>query len=408
VDDVDLPARGGLRLLADPTFGPFLIGKVLSAAGVWVHNIACAITVFELTGSATLVGLVSVAQFTPQVVLAPWSGARADRGDRQRELVVGRLVAAGGSLALVLAQVLVGLQGTAGALAIAAGAMVVGIGFALGGPAMQAMIPSLVRPSELATAVAMSSAPYTLARAAGPALGAALVATGGPAAAWSVAAGGNLLFAVAVACIRPDGPAVRADADRSAWAGLRLLRDDPAARLLVLSTAALGMAADPVVTLAPAIARAFGGGAPLVGLLASAFGIGALAAFGVLGPIRRQLGLPGSGSAGLACMAAGAVLVAAAPGPALAVAAMGLSGAGMTLGVTATSTALHQRVPDEVRGRVMALWSVAFLGCRPVAAAVNGLLADLAGYPVALAVVAAVAAVAARRLGRGSEIGRMV
>jgi hypothetical protein len=86
VGNVPPSGRPTHRLLVDPSFGPFFWTQMLSTIGIWVSNITAAILVFDLTGSALLVGLVSVAQFAPQVALGPWSGALADRGDRRRQI----------------------------------------------------------------------------------------------------------------------------------------------------------------------------------------------------------------------------------------------------------------------------------------------------------------------------------
>jgi hypothetical protein len=73
--DVAAPVRGSLGLLTDRVFGPFFVGKLLSTAGIWIHNIVAAILAFQLTRSAFVVGLVSVAQFLPQLLFAPLSAA---------------------------------------------------------------------------------------------------------------------------------------------------------------------------------------------------------------------------------------------------------------------------------------------------------------------------------------------
>src|SRR5690554_2520356 len=98
-------ARSAIRLLADSTVGPYVAAKLGSAIAVWIHNVVAAIVVFELSGSAVLVGAVSIAQFIPQVLLAPSMGALADRGNRRLQVAVGRLTMAAGSatLAVVLA-----------------------------------------------------------------------------------------------------------------------------------------------------------------------------------------------------------------------------------------------------------------------------------------------------------------
>ena len=388
-------ARRSRQLLLDPTFGPFFAGKLLSTVGMWVHNIAAAIVVFQLTRSALLVGLVSVAQFTPQLLLTPWSGARADRGDRRRQLLLGRVVTASGSGGLVLWIVTVGLEGTVGAAAVITAALVVGIGFSLGGPAMHAVLPTLVRPSELPAAIALSSMPFTIARAIGPALGAILVTTVGPATAFATAAITNLAFAAILAVIL-DQPAERPmPADGSVRAGLRYLRIDPVIAALLVGVATIGVGADPVVTLTPAIADGLGGGPELVGAIASAFGVGAGLAFLTLGVARRRLGLHRLSSGGLLLIAVGMLGLAASPTAPLALGAAMIGGVGMTVSLTSLTTLIQQRVPEELRGRIMALWAVAFLGSRPLTAGITGAVADATTVAVALTLVVAVLLVGA-------------
>jgi MFS family permease len=361
----------------------------MSTMGLWIHNIAAAIVVYELTRSASLVGLVSIAQFAPQLLLAPYTGARADRGDRRRQLVGGRLLAAAGSLGLAVWMAAFGLSGTAGIAAVVVAAVVVGCGYALGGPAMHALVPSMVRPSELVPAVALNNAPFTIARAAGPAVGALLATQGGAVLAFAVAGAGQLLFAVAVALLRLREQVRPPAKDSSMRAGLRHLREDKVLLRLMVGTAAVGIGADPVVTLTPAISHGLGEGSALVGALASAFGVGAVGAYLVLGPCRRLLGLDRVGPAGLLLLVAGLVGVAAAGQAAPALVAFGIAGAGLTFSLTAYTTLIQQRAPEEYRGRIMALWSVAYLGSRPLAAGVNGAVADLVSADAALLVVAA-------------------
>ena len=87
-----LPPRGTVGLVLDRQFGVIFWGKLLSGIGVWIHAIVAAIVVFAATGSALWVGLVSVAQFIPQLFLSPLSGKWADRGNLAFQLVLGRLL----------------------------------------------------------------------------------------------------------------------------------------------------------------------------------------------------------------------------------------------------------------------------------------------------------------------------
>jgi MFS family permease len=387
--------RGSFRLLVDPTFGPFFLGKLLSTAGIWVHNIVAAILAYELSGSAFVVGMVSVAQFGPQLLFAPLSGALADRGDRRRQVIVGRLIAAAGSGSLAVAIGVLGVEGLPGAWVVVLAALIVGIGFVVGGPAMNALIPSLVRPNELASAVALNSIPFTVARAGGPAVGALIAATTGPASAFALAAATNVVFALMLLPLRIETRARANGADRRVRAGLAYLREDRAIWLLLVGVAAIGMGADPVITLTPSLSSGFGAGSTLVGVFASSFGVGAGLAFTVLGTLRRRLGLSRVATLGLGLLATGLLATAFAPAPGFAVASLGVAGSGMTLSLTSLSTQLQERLPDELRGRVMALWSVAFLGSRPIAAGLNGALADATSPALAFGVVAVIVAGAA-------------
>jgi predicted MFS family arabinose efflux permease len=388
--------RSSYRLMVDPVFGPFLWGKVVSSAGVWVHNIVAAIVAFDLTGSALVVGTVSAVQFAPQLVLAPLSGKMADRGNPGLQIVVGRLLTAAGSAGLAVWIWLAGgVSGLPGPGPVIAASLVVGLGFVVGGPAMQSIVPSLIRPGEMAAAMALNSVPMTVARAAGPALGALVATRLGPATAFAVAAAAGTAYAVVVLCLRLPGLSTHHDdTDFSVRAALRHLREDPPLVLLLAGIGAVGMGADPSLTLAPPLSEALGGDNHLVGWLASAFGVGAGAGFVCFGPLHRRLGLETLSGGGLGLMAGGLLATTAASGPTLALAMFGVCGLAMTLAFTSITTLIQNRTPDVLRGRIMALWFVGFLGARPVAAALNGLLADTVSVDAALVATAAVVAVA--------------
>ncbi len=388
----DAPARRSFALLRDPTFGPFFLGKVLSTIGVWIHNIAAAILVWELTRSTLLVGAVSVGQFLPQMFLAPWSGARADRGDRRRQLIVGRMVTVLGSGGLALWIALVGVEGTGGATAVIVAATIVGIGFALGAPAMNALVPALVRPKELASAIALGSMPMTIARSAGPALGALLIATVGPALTFAIAAALNVLFTIVIAVIHIRQVPRRAQTDTSVRAGWRYVRGNLSMSALLLGVVTIGIGADPVITLTPAVADQLGQASGFVGTLASAFGIGAGIGFLILSRMQAWFGLPRLGVTGLLGLGFGLAVLAIAPTPLTAILALGIGGLGMAFALTSLTTMIQQQVPEELRGRVMAIWAVAFLGSRPLAAGATGALTDATSVTLSLLLVAALLA----------------
>jgi predicted MFS family arabinose efflux permease len=260
---------------------------------------------------------------------------------------------------------------------------------------MHALLPAIVREGELPSAVALNSLPFTIARGIGPALGALIASTLGPAAAFGAAAVTHAVFALAMTRIvirhihRPTGR------DRRIRAALHYLRADRPTVLLMLGVTALGIGVDPSVTLTPSLARDLGGGAGLVGVLASAFGVGAGGAYLVLRRWRERFGLASTAVTGLCVFAAATVLLALSTIPELSVTAFVLCGTGMTFALTSQTTLIQQRVPENLRGRVMAIWSVAYLGSRPLAAAYNGAVADAVSVTAALLSVAIVLAVGA-------------
>jgi MFS family permease len=387
--------RSTRALLADRRFGPFVLGKGLAFTGVWIHNVVAALLAWQLTHSATWVAAVSVVQFLPQVVLAPITGPLTDRSSRGRLVAYGRVFCVLGTGGLGLWLWIVGMD-EAGITAVLIGSLVTGIGFAVSGPAMQAMVPDLVRQNEVGRAVAIDSVPTMFGRAAGPAIGAVLATTVGSPSALGIAALGHIVFAVITVFIaRGDKPARAASAGGGFVDGLRYIRRNPVVALLLLGVTAVGLGADPVVTLAPAIAHDLGASETLVGGIGSAFGVGALlgsAIATVFNSGRRLMLAPVVGLSGLA---AGLAVVPLLHTPVAVCVAFFLGGIGFTVAFSGCTAMLHQVVPAAMRGRVMSLWLIAFMGSRPLASVLNGVLADAFSTGVAMVVLAAIVAIAA-------------
>jgi MFS family permease len=337
-----------------------------------------------------MVGVVSVAQFLPLLLFGPFAGSRADRGDRRRLLAVGRVTSAAGAGVLAVWIAAVGVDGLPGPWPVIGAAWVIGIGFAMSSSAMHAILPALVRRPELSTAIALDNTPYTIARAIGPAIGALILGVAGQAPVWGFASVAFLLHA-AVAVRLPLRPTERRrEGDKSVRAGLRYLRTDPACALLLIGVLAIGMGIDPVLTLTPTIAAELGGGESLVGWMVSAFGLGSAVVIVSMTPVRRWLGLRWMNPIGLTTFAAAYAALALIPRAGFALVAFFVAGAGMMLAITSLTTQLQSRLPEDLRGRVMSLWVVAYLGSRPLAAALNGAIADFFSVEAALVVMAAI------------------
>jgi MFS family permease len=364
-------------LMRRRTFGPYFLGNALSASGTWFQNLAAALLIFRQTHSEFLLGVLNFSQFIPILVLAPWAGGAADRWNRRALLLVSQ------SVAIVL-------SGGLGVLAhfdLASPAVVIGAAVALGvvsafsAPAQQALIATLVDEPEVPTAVALNSMTFNLARVVGPATAAVTVEYLGIPAAFGLNAASYLLFVGALLLI---GPQPQELADRTVGhlrASLDLLRRRPQLLVFLLIVAAVGFASDPVNTLAPAWAHAFGRKDTVAGYIIGAFGAGAVTAgfvvAGRVGGSRRRM------FSTLLLLGGGMVTFALTPWLPVALPVLFVAGIGYLASNTHATSRLQLGVEPWERGRIMALWSVAFLGVRPFASIVDGAIASAFGVRVA-------------------------
>lgn len=390
---LDTAPRSALQLAVDPVFGPFLFGKLLATTGVWVFYIVAATVTWEATTSTLMVGAVSVGLFVPQLFLAPLTGAQADQREPKAQMVCGRLLVVAGS-AVLAAVAKVGLDGLSGGWAVVGAASVVGLGFVVGGPAQHSLLPTLVRPSELAQAVALISLPSIAARAGGPVLGTFILVSRGPAVAFAFVAATNLAFAVVVAWLPLRGRVARASGTAgSVRRGLIFFfAEDRVILFLMLAMLAVGLGSDPVVTLSPALSASFGAEESLVGAFASAFGVGAGVGYLALARTRSRRSVDASGMIGLTLLSAGMFVTAMAPVPSVAMIGLGMAGGGFASALTGLTTRLYQRVPETLRGRAMALRSMAFLGSRPLGATTSGAVADATSVSVSFMLIGGIVA----------------
>ncbi|HEX9774231.1 MAG TPA: MFS transporter [Actinomycetota bacterium] len=395
-----------LRLKPDLSASPlrrrefrlYFIGNLTSNVGSWISNVAFAVYIHDLTGSSFWVGMVGLSLFVPTLLFALPAGALADRFDRLRLLRSAQILMAtlAGMLTIAVA------TGNATRELVVLAAAGIGVGISVGIPVMQALIPTLVPHEEMGDAIRLNALTFNVARVLGPTLAALVLGTLGPAWAFGINA---VSFAAIVAALTMIGrvPYPRV-ADRSpgpiregiayAWRHLRT-------RWMLLSIVAIGIALDPIVTLAPAISARLGVAGGGAGYVVGSWGAGAVVTILVgrrLIVVATERGL---GWIALVVLFAGVSIVGLAP--AFPVVLLGglVAGGGYIVATMAFTTVIQADVPESLRGRVSALWSLAFLGPRAFASVGVGALADAAGTRVSslsFAVVALGAAVLLRHV----------
>ena len=257
-------------------------------------------------------------------------------------------------------------------------AALIGTASAYAIPSQQALVTSLVSERDLGSAIALNSMTFNIARAAGPALAALVIAAFGIPAAFFVNACSFLLFSVALLLVhpRPQRRAERAPLRES----LTLLRKNPRLLWLLFVVAAVGFASDPINTESPAFANEFGYRDTVAGLIIGVFGAGAVAAaffFAGREGSRRMTVVT------LTMLGLGMIGFCLSPSLAIGFVFLFVAGMGYLASNARATTQLQLEVEEWQRGRIMALWSIAFLGLRPVASLIDGAIAGLAGVRVA-------------------------
>src|SRR5579872_735065 len=355
-------------------------GQLISVAGTWMQSVAQSFLVLDLTHSGTQLGLTTAARFGPMLAFGPLGGLFADRRDKRRVLYATQTAAA------LLAGVFAVLTGT-GSIRLW---MVYPLAIALGlvntfdNPARQAFISELVEPDDLANAVTLNSVAMNMARVFGGAVGGAVTATLGLAACFAANAVSYVAVLASLAMmreLRPPRP-VRARPGQVVE-GLRYVRSTPGLLVPLLMVAVVGtLAWEFPVTLPLMASQVFGRGPAAYGMMSATIGVGACAG-GLVAAARRRPG-------GLAAASAGwgiAILLAAiASSMWLELAALLFVGYGSITFNSYAKTELQTFAAPHMRGRVMSLWSMAWMGSTPVGGPVVGWIGQAAGPRWALGV----------------------
>lgn len=371
--------RSMFQSLAVRNYRLFATGQIISLTGTWMQTIAQDWLVLELSGnSGTALGIVTALQFTPMLLLMLYAGVLADRLDKRKVLMVTQTLM--GLLALGMGILVV--SGTVQLWHVYVFAGLLGMAQAFDNPTRQAFVSEMVGPERLPNAVALNSATFNSARLAGPAIGGLVIAWLDVGPAFLINSVTYVAVISAYLLMRPTELVKTQRLERSrgqVMEGLRYVRSRPDLMLVIALVFVVGTMGMNFNLTLPLLAKAeFGVGAASFGLLSAAFAGGALV--GALFGTRRR----GRPSATLLLSFAalfGALEIAVAFMPNFALAALLLVPTGAFL--IGHNNVANARVqlgsPARLRGRVMSLFMLVFLGGTPLGAILVGVISERFG-----------------------------
>ena len=360
------------------------MGQVVSVSGTWMQSVAQAWLVLKLTNSGAYLGIVIALQMLPILVIGPWGGLIADRFDKRRTLICTGSAAA--ALALLLG--VLTASGVVTVWMVAAVAFGLGLVNAIEVPTRQAFASEMVGREHLVNAVSLNGVVMNGGRLVGPGIAGLVIVTFGIAPCFFINAVSYLAVIVALLAIRGDElfrsqPVVRSRGQLKE--GFRYAWHNPALRIPLLMMALVGTFAYEFSVSLPIFTKfTFGSGAEVFGLMTS-FMAGGSVVGGLLVAARAR---PTPRRLAFACALFGllVLLTAAAPNLPIALILLMLTGASSIFFAAMCNTTLQLNASPEMRGRVMALYVVAFMGSTPIGGPIVGFVGQAFGGRAALAV----------------------
>lgn len=394
------PGDARVRLaaaLSIVSYRRFLSGLFVSMTATWMHAVAVAWWIVDRGGGGVQLGVVAALQFGPILAIGPIGGLLADRMEKRRLLVGAQLTAAAVMVALTASE----FAGRTTLPVIYATAFGLGLVNAVDNPTRRAFISEMVPTDAIQNAVSLQTAATTLSRVIGPLIAGGLIAIGGPATSFAANAASFLAFAGLIASIRPAsltpvrarrGPRQLRTAITYAVTHRNILV--PLAMTFVLSV----LTWEHEIVLPVLASDTFGGSAVTLAILFAALSagnvIGALYA-GTITSSNRHLDI------GAVIVGVGIGVTALAPSVPFALVPLAIAGGGFAVFFSTANALLQRGAPPEMRGRILALMSMVFLGGRPIGGPTVGAIIELAGPRSGLvcgAIGAATALVVGRRL----------
>jgi MFS family permease len=378
--------------LAVPNYRRYFVGQVISLSGNWMQSVATIWLILGLTGSGIAVGLTTALEFLPILLLGAWGGLLADRLPKRQLLLATQVLMAIPALALLT----VTATGVVAPWMVFLAVLARGAVNAVDNPTRQSFVIEMVGSDRLVNAVSLNSVIVQAARIVGPAVAGITIATLGVVPCFALNALTFVAMIVALWGMDPEGlrPAPPAAREPGAIrAALRYVKRTPELALPLALMALVGTLGFNFQVVLPLLAKfSFGGGPATYAALISAMGVGSIVGALVNGAHGRTG--PRLIAGGALAFGASALLAAAMPSLAFEIPVLALLGASaVTFAATINST-LQLAVSPHMRGRVMALYSVVFLGSTPIGGPLAGWLCEAYDPRVAL-LLAGVTGVAA-------------
>jgi MFS family permease len=399
----DQGSIGRLGPFRHRAFAVYWTGGVLSNIGTWLHAIASSIFVYQLTGSVLAVGILNFVGFLPTLLLSVVGGSISDRFDR-RKVVIWTHVASALLTVPLAAMTFAGMVAEWHLIVVSFG---LNAGWAIAKPSLMAMLPALVPRDEVTDAVGLNALQFILGQIIGPTIAALVIATAGPAWAFSINAItflGPILGMVYLQRRGLGGPAptsLVADEAPARPSASAFVRERPWVLALLAGVIACTAPLEMVSSLAPAlVVEGLAEPESAAGLIVAAMNIGAALALLVFVPLRKRGWSEPMAAIGLGLQAIGLACTSIADGLPMAAASVGLVGFGFSLCFPILTGTLQAEVPDAVRGRVMGFHQMAHLGNRPFAALAAGALGATVGPQPAIiagAILAPIGLIMSRR-----------
>jgi MFS family permease len=375
------------RSLRHRNYRLFFTGQLISLIGTWMQTVSQAWLVYRLTGSAELLGLVGFASQIPVFLLSPFGGTLADRFNKHR-ILVGTQTSA---MLLAFTLAILTLTGNVAVWHIVTLASLLGVVNAFDIPTRQSFIVEMVGKPDLLNAIALNSSMFNSARIVGPAIAGILVASIGEG--WCFFANGISYIAVIIGLmmmtLAPRGhrPAEMHGSSvlSKILGGFRYVGRTKPIRAVLLLMGLVSLLGMPYQVLMPIFAdRIFHMGSRGLGILMGAMGAGALTGALTLALRTGVKGLARWISTAAICFGISLIIFSESRVFALSLAILFCAGLSMMVQMASSNTLIQAMVPDTLRGRVMAVYSMMFMGMAPFGALMAGALAEHFGAPTAV------------------------